>query len=218
LLFLVASWHVDRAWLRLLVHTSRGPCRSGPKGGILPWSRIADRSPSGTTTVLRFCIMPSSTILHRTIFYFVFYDSHHTIFYNFASSTNSHRAIFYNFTLQSRPFRLHVGSIVLVHSASLNWFVSCLSVGMRRVYGWSVSHLSLVCVASIIGKCYISWFLHVVSIVSYVSCLSLVCVSDLCLLLSPTSLLAPPCRVRGMTGLDPTPQIGFSNGKLPHLH
>jgi hypothetical protein len=33
LLFLVASWHVDRAWLRSLVHTSCGPCRSGPKEG-----------------------------------------------------------------------------------------------------------------------------------------------------------------------------------------
>jgi hypothetical protein len=30
-LFLVASWHVDRAWLRSLVHTCCGQCRSGPE-------------------------------------------------------------------------------------------------------------------------------------------------------------------------------------------
>jgi hypothetical protein len=75
LLLLVASWHVDRAWLRSLVHTSCGPCHSGPKGGILPWSSIADLSPFSeqhhimpSSMISR--ITPSSTILHRAIYNF----------------------------------------------------------------------------------------------------------------------------------------------------
>jgi hypothetical protein len=40
LLFLVASWHVDRAWLRSLVNTSCGPCHSGPKGPPLEQHRL----------------------------------------------------------------------------------------------------------------------------------------------------------------------------------
>jgi hypothetical protein len=90
--------------------------------------------------------MPSSTILHHAIFYFVFYDSHHTIFYNFASSTNSHRAIFYNFAsrhlLQFHTANFAVG---IISCCRHNWnfaitvIIGTLEYCRRRHWNFAVT-------------------------------------------------------------------------------
>ena len=92
LLFLVASWHVDRAWLRSLVHTSCGPCRSGPKGGILPWSSIADLSPfQSSIPVIGFLVVVTKAPSHSAalpIYFILFYYAMVTEFCHRPSRSN----------------------------------------------------------------------------------------------------------------------------------
>jgi hypothetical protein len=73
--FLVTSWHaVDRAWLGPLVHTSCGPCHSGPTGGILPWSSIADLSPFSEQHHCHFFVVITNAPSHSAALpFYLFY-------------------------------------------------------------------------------------------------------------------------------------------------
>jgi hypothetical protein len=66
--FLVASWHVDRAWLRSLVHTSsREVSFLGAASLTCLLLEQQQYYDFASCHLLRFCIMPSSTILHHAV-------------------------------------------------------------------------------------------------------------------------------------------------------